>query len=167
MKVGGIEKESLVDGIGIRFTIFMTGCSHNCDGCHNPEQQIYENGWDYDEEDLIEMIREHKDWITGITLSGGDPLFQRDSLKKFLHLLRKDSELKNSDVWVYTGYLYENIGKDLTQYVDVFVDGRYDKNRELMIFAGSDNQRYFKRIRGTNKFQEMKESELSEQYRVI
>ena len=147
--VAGIEEESIVDGPGIRFTIFLQGCMHHCPKCHNPES------WDYSPDTLeklqmnfdilIEKIKKNK-LITGITLSGGDPILQHDKLIKFIDKLRESGvELP---IMLYTGYLFEEIQHlDLIKkrYVESIMDGPFIQDQKSLDipFRGSKNQRWW------------------------
>ena len=148
MKLCGIEMDSVVDGPGIRMTVFFQGCPHHCEGCHNPET------WDYDAE-CIEMsvaevlkLFDGDSILTGLTLSGGEPLSPRN-FEEIFELVR-EMKKRNKNVWVFTGYTidkvlakYPNLREDLLPYVDVVVDGPFVlSQRDLMLdFRGSRNQR--------------------------
>ncbi len=148
MKLCGIEMDSIVDGPGIRMTIFFQGCPHHCEGCHNPET------WDYDAECLDMSVREvlelfdNDTILAGITLSGGEPLSHRNFNEIFE--LVKEIKKRNKNIWIYTGYTIEKVLEkypilrtDLLPYVDVIVDGPFVlKERDLLLdFKGSRNQR--------------------------
>ncbi len=148
MKLCGIEMDSIVDGPGIRMTVFFQGCPHHCEGCHNPET------WDYDAEclemsvkDVLKLFDEDS-ILAGITLSGGEPLSPRN-FEEVIELAKSIKERKKN-VWIYTGYTidkvlekYPNLREDLFPYVDVLVDGPFIlKKRDLLLdFKGSSNQR--------------------------
>jgi len=157
IKIFNFKEMSLVDGEGIRFVIFFAGCPRACNGCHNPASQNINNGVDYDMDDLIEKIRDVKDMHDGITLSGGDPFFQKEKLYEFLIKLRKDEELKKINVWCYTGYNMSDLKEDhykkrCLRYIDVIVDGEYDENLPPIKFAGSSNQTVYSRVGISNHF---------------
>ncbi len=154
IRVVNVEDTSLVNGEGIRFTIFMSGCSHECDGCHNPESWDYNNGFDYDIGVIFDMIEDNINFITGITLSGGDPLYQLNDTKEFLQAFRQEEKFKDLSVWLYTGYKFEQIPKGITQYIDVIIDGKYEKDLPPIAWRGSNNQKLWRRIPNTNKFEE-------------
>lgn len=142
LHVAGIEPESVVDGDGIRMTIFFQGCSHHCKGCQNP------GTWDPNkpvrEMTLDEIVEEYKKnpLLSGITLSGGEPLeqdmFVVDQLCQKIHEL-------GGDVWCYTGYEYEEV-KSVLENIDYLVDGPFIlEERDLSLtFRGSRNQRIWK-----------------------
>lgn len=142
LRVAGIEPESVVDGDGIRMTIFFQGCSHHCPGCQNPST------WDPNKpvkemtpEEIVEEYKKNP-LLNGITLSGGEPyeqdVFVVDQLCKKIHEL-------GGDVWCYTGYDIEEIKWTLED-VDYIVDGPFvQEERDLSLaFRGSRNQRIWK-----------------------
>ena len=148
MKLCGIEMDSVVDGPGVRMTIFFQGCPHHCEGCHNPET------WDYDAEclemsvkDVLKLFDEDS-ILSGVTLSGGEPLSPRN-FEEIFELVRAIKE-RNKNVWIYSGYTidkvlekYPVLRTELFPYVDVMVDGPFVlKERDLLLdFKGSRNQR--------------------------
>lgn len=141
IRIAGIVPESYVDGEGIRFTIFMQGCLRNCPGCHNPETHALDGGKILDTSEIINAIKKNP-LLTGITLSGGEPLLQ---IEPALELARAAKNL-NLNVWLYTGYKFEEIpaaAQELLKFVDVVVDGEYiEELRDLeLAFRGSKNQR--------------------------
>lgn len=152
MMIAGVKDTSLVDGEGTRFVIFMTGCSHACPGCHNRHMWNYYSGVETSDEEIFQQIKENIPIITGITLSGGDPLYQLNNTVSFLKNFKKQPEFKNLDVWLYTGYEFEDIPKVVRQYCDVIVDGKYIQELPTLLYRGSSNQRIFCRIKGTNKW---------------
>lgn len=140
MRVAGIIRNSVVNGIGIRDVLFLQGCVHRCKGCHNPETWDSHYGKEYN---LLELLDEFTD-CTQMTISGGEPLLQIDELLQFMECM---SDEFGTRFWVYTGFTYEQLGKDvltdLAKYVDVLVDGRFeiDKKDLTLRFRGSSNQR--------------------------
>ncbi|MBQ7704408.1 MAG: anaerobic ribonucleoside-triphosphate reductase activating protein [Selenomonadaceae bacterium] len=140
IRIAGIVEESYVDGEGIRFAIFMQGCLRNCKGCHNPETHALDGGKILDTEEIIAKIKKNP-LLTGITLTGGEPLLQ---IAPALELAKNARNL-GLDVWLYTGYKFEEIPNDaaeLLNFVDVVVDGEYiEELRDLDLkFRGSKNQ---------------------------
>ena len=143
IKYANIIGDSIVDGPGIRVTVFLQGCLSNCEGCHNVELQDCTGGTLFDEKDLAELILSkvtplHK----GITFSGGEPLLQPESLLKVIMIIRKRNP--KLDIWVYTGYYFENVTYiPVMVLIDVLVDGLFilaEKDLTLK-FKGSTNQR--------------------------
>lgn len=140
MRVAGIIRNSVVNGIGIRDVIFLQGCMHHCKGCHNPETWKVEGGKVYTVE---ELVAEFEDSTNDITISGGEPFLQFEEMFHFIKAMR----MKGKHVWLYTGYTYEEIPWFelwmLAGYVDVLVDGRFEVNKKdlKLKFRGSSNQR--------------------------
>lgn len=142
-----LQTDSIVDGPGLRAVIWTQGCSHHCKGCQNPQT------WDFEGGGLvpIDMVKEAIDdlkYHTGITFSGGDPMFQVESCNELADYAIK----KNLNIWVYTGFTYEEvlkmskskpIYKEFLEKIDVLVDGKFIlKERDLsLLFRGSRNQR--------------------------
>ena len=149
VKVAGIDPESVSDGPGVRFTIFFSGCKHHCPGCHNPDAQDFSAGVDFDDAMQVKVIEfiARCPIISGVTLSGGDPMFSAGDVLRFLRRLRE--KLPGINVWLYTGFTYEEIlesGGDragLLELCNVLVDGRFEQdNLDLSLsFRGSTNQR--------------------------
>ena len=144
-------KETIVDGVGLRYSIYFSGCSHACPGCHNEYSWNPNNGTELTYEILNEIANEinQNELLDGITISGGDPLFNPKDMLKVLKFLKEKTK---KNIWMYTGYTLEEIKKDdlrkkCLKYVDVLVDGKfikelYDPNIK---FRGSSNQRIIKR----------------------
>ena len=146
MRVAGFLDNSLVNGTGIRSVVFVSGCNHNCDGCHNKEMQDYNYGDEVEVDEIFERIKKNVPLISGVTFSGGEPF---DSAKGLGILADKIKSL-GLNLWCYTGYTYEEIldsnDEDkisLLSKVDVLVDGKFDKNltENSPKYAGSSNQR--------------------------
>ena len=150
MKYSEITYPDVNNGEGCRVTLFVSGCSHRCKGCHNPETWNFDFGKDFNDEvknRLFDIVS--KPYIKGLTLSGGDPL---DSYDDILDLVK---EFRNrfgetKDIWVYTGYVIDdllNLNKEeILEYIDVLVDGEYiEEQRDVSLaFRGSKNQRIIK-----------------------
>ena len=136
---------SIADGPGFRVVLFVTGCSHHCKGCHNKKCWDAKHGKLFDEkakEKLFTLLS--RNYIDGITLSGGDPLYigNRDDITKLCKEIRE--KFPNKTIWLYTGYKFETIKDwDIIKYVNVVVDGKFeiDKRDVTLPFRGSSNQR--------------------------
>ena len=144
-------KETIVDGEGLRYSLYFAGCSHACPGCHNEYSWNPKHGnvLTYDKlEEIAKEINENT-LLDGITISGGDPLFNPADMLKVLKFLKEKTK---KNIWLYTGYTLEQVREDklrrkCLEYVDVLVDGRfvkelYDPNLK---FRGSSNQRIIKK----------------------
>jgi anaerobic ribonucleoside-triphosphate reductase activating protein len=145
MRIAGIVDDSIVDGDGLRLSVFTQGCPHHCVGCQNPDTHAASGGRDEDTENILARIDENP-LLTGITFSGGEPILQPAPLTR----LAKEAHKRGLDVWSYTGYtLEELLAKKnpaidaLLRVLDVLVDGPYEERlRDLTLnFRGSSNQR--------------------------
>lgn len=145
IRIAGITEDSIVDGPGIRMTVFVQGCPPRCKGCHNPETLDFEGSKDMDISDIIAMIDKNP-LLDGITLSGGEPFFQSEACE----MLAKAAHSRGLNVWCYTGYTWEVIKEVLEIYplslireVDVLVEGPFvEAKRTLELpWRGSKNQR--------------------------
>ncbi len=144
LNLAGIAHDSIVDGPGLRTTIFVQGCPHHCPGCHNPETWEFGIGTDVSVEDLLADIKTNV-LCHGVTFSGGEPFSQPEELAALARLLRDDGY----EVAAYSGYTFEELlngtpgQKELLNSIDVLIDGRFilaEKSLELN-FRGSRNQR--------------------------
>lgn len=145
LRVAGIVEDSIVDGDGFRFTIFVQGCLRRCFNCQNPETQPIDGGR---EETIAEILQKIKNnpLLTGVTFSGGEPFLQCAPLAR----LAKEIHKAGLDIWSYSGYTLEELQNrhdeatdDLLKEIDVLVDGEYiEELRDLTLhFRGSSNQR--------------------------
>lgn len=114
IRLFGTVNDSIVDGPGMRFSVFVQGCSHHCPGCHNPESWAFDAGEEVAIDDVVERIFENK-LVSGVTLSGGDPFEQPAACAEIARRVKAAGR----NVWVYTGYLYE----DLLQRIAALPDG--------------------------------------------
>lgn len=144
MRYGNIKFNDVANGEGVRVTLFVSGCGKRCKGCHNPEAWSFDYGEEFTEEEfsmIIDQVR--KPWIKGLTICGGEPLHPRNSEAVDELAFTVKHWFPEKDVWVYTGYKFEEIPKNLLQSIDVLVDGEYiDSLRDPSLwFKGSSNQR--------------------------
>ena len=138
-----LQPDSIVDGEGIRTVVWTQGCSHNCKGCHNKSTHDFNGGDLVDVLDVINELSKIKGQ-DGITLSGGDPMFQAEACLE----IAKAAHSMGLNVWCYTGFTYEEVIKNskmkkLLEEVDVLVDGKFileEKSYDIY-FRGSRNQR--------------------------
>ena len=142
-----LQSDSIVDGPGLRTVIWTQGCGHKCKGCQNPQTWDFNGGGEVPLEMVYDAIDE-LECQTGITFSGGDPMYQPYPCMK----IAKYCKEKGYNIWVYTGFTYEKIMEmakkdkiylEFLKYVDVLVDGPFIlKERNLnLLFRGSANQR--------------------------
>lgn len=145
MNYHNIKHDDMNNGDGIRVTLFVSGCSHHCKGCQNPETWAINGGVLFDLDAFFEICTElDKDYISGLTLSGGDPLHPANR-GTITEICKKVKYLyPHKTIWLYTGYQYAQV-KDLEvmHYIDVLVDGEYiEELRDISLeWIGSSNQR--------------------------
>ena len=145
MNYGGIIKNDIANGPGVRVSLFVSGCRNHCAGCFQPET------WDFDygepftadtEEELIRALR--PSWIQGLSILGGDPMEPENQAALMPFLRRVKAELPGKDVWLYTGYRLESVSASpMLALVDVVVDGPFIEAQKdvSLAFRGSRNQR--------------------------
>lgn len=145
MRIANTISDSIVDGPGLRFTVFTQGCPHGCPGCHNPETHAPSGGREVSVGELAGLLGENP-LLQGLTLSGGEPFLQAGECAALARLARE----KGLDVWTYTGYTYETLTDmhrpdwdRLLSVTDVLVDGRFVEAQKsyAALFRGSANQR--------------------------
>ena len=145
MRYHNITKDDMLNGTGLRVVLWVSGCSHHCENCQNPITWNPNDGLVFDENAKNELFAElQKDYIDGITFSGGDPLF-KDNRKAVGNIIREVKEkFPNKSIWLYTGYTWEVINTlDFIPLIDVIVDGKFVeefKDNDLH-WKGSSNQR--------------------------
>lgn len=145
MRYHNITTDDMLNGDGLRTVLWVAGCSHHCEGCHNPITWDINGGVPFDDEAERELFEKlAPDYISGLTLSGGDPLHMANR-EECTRLCRKFRELfPKKNIWVYTGYLFEEVQNlEIMQFVDVLVDGEFVKEQcdPLLHWKGSANQR--------------------------
>lgn len=147
LRISGIEPESIVDGPGIRMTIFTQGCPHLCPGCHNPQTHDFNGGHWILISEILEMIEENE-LLDGITFSGGEPFSQAQALVP----LAREIKERGYHLVIYTGHVYEDLISnsattpaylELLSFADLLIDGLFIfEQRTLDVpFKGSANQR--------------------------
>jgi len=147
IRIAGIQDDSVVDGEGIRMTVFAQGCPHHCPGCHNPETWSFKGGHETTTDAIMKKYIANP-LLDGITFSGGEPLGQPEAFAE----LADRVHAAGGNVWCYTGFTLEFLqGKpevqELLNKVDVLVDGTFEiGQRDLTLqFRGSRNQRIWAR----------------------
>lgn len=145
MNYHNITKDDMLNGDGLRVVLWVSGCTHCCDGCQNPETWEVSSGIEFDldaKKELFEALL--PDYISGITFSGGDPLhpFNRTEVLELAKEIKE--KMPQKTVWLYTGFLFEEIKDaiDLNN-IDVLVDGEFKQelNDNDLKWVGSSNQR--------------------------
>jgi anaerobic ribonucleoside-triphosphate reductase activating protein len=145
MRYHDITKDDMKNGDGLRVVLWLSGCDHACSGCQNPMTWDPDDGLVFDDkakDELFSILG--REYISGITLSGGDPLYPGNRNEVFELLKEIRDRFPEKTVWLYTGYNYEDIKDfDHLKYVDVLVDGLYleEKKDNGYHWAGSTNQR--------------------------
>ena len=145
MRYHNITKDDMLNGEGLRVVLWVSGCSHHCKDCHNPVTWDPTGGIPFDaaaEQELLDALG--RDYISGITFSGGDPLYEGNR-GEVARLAKKIKQAyPNKSIWLYTGYRWEEISAlPLMQYIDVLVDGKFvaDLKDSKLHWKGSFNQR--------------------------
>ena len=144
-----IDKCSVSNGSGVRTVLWVSGCDIHCRNCQNPQTWDFNSGIPFTDDTMQEILCDlSKPYIKGLTLSGGHPLDPHNAPKVLEIVKRVKMIFPNKDIWIYSGYVWENIIKDETlreilKYTDVLVDGAYiDELRDISLqFRGSSNQR--------------------------
>lgn len=145
MHYHNITKDDMLNGEGLRVVLWVSGCSHHCKGCQNSQTWAADSGIPFDaaaEAELFEILG--RDYISGITFSGGDPLFpaNRTEIERLARKIKLEYPDKN--IWLYTGYRWEEVSAlPIMQYIDVLVDGKFieDLKDSKLHWKGSFNQR--------------------------
>ena len=145
LRISGIVNDSIVDGPGLRYTIFTQGCPHNCPGCHNPQTHSYKGGRKISIRKIEKEIKANP-LLYGVTFSGGEPFIQAKELLPIAKFVKE----QGLELASYTGFVFVELNsgnipfaKELLQYIDVLIDGKFvlsQKSLDLK-FKGSKNQR--------------------------
>lgn len=155
MYYADIKKADVANGIGVRISLFVSGCTHHCKGCFNEEAWDFHYGNEFTDKQIDKIIdlMDHP-YISGLTLLGGEPL-EHVNQQGILPLLRKVKEkFPDKNVWCYSGYTFETdiLGRmykdwketqEVLSYIDVLVDGKFEEDKKdiKLRFRGSSNQR--------------------------
>ena len=155
MYYGNIKNCDIANGIGVRVSLFVSGCTNHCEGCFQPETWDFNYGNDFTEETenrILEMLA--PDYICGLTVLGGEP-FEPENQRVLVDFLRKvRRKYPEKSIWCFTGFTLEMLEtegthchceatEEMLSLIDVLVDGRFDKNKKniSLRFRGSENQR--------------------------
>ena len=152
MNYADIKKVDVANGPGVRVSLFVSGCTHHCEGCFNPETWDFSFGTPFGEAEvgtILELLGH--EYITGLSLLGGEP-FEPENQEAVLALVRRvREEYPEKDIWCYSGYLFEELAagrvgyysRQLLETLDVLVDGPFvlEKKDLGLRFRGSGNQR--------------------------
>lgn len=149
LRVIDIIDGTTVDGPGFRTSVYLAGCDHGCPGCHNPQSWDHAAGRDMSVDEVVDII---DDADFPVTLSGGDPIYQPETVTELCRRLKQSGR----NIWLYTGFCIETLyGREelseLLGLVDVVVDGPYiaDQRDTSLLFRGSANQRLIDMRRST------------------
>ena len=143
IRVLDIIEDTMVDGTGLRTSIYAAGCARRCPGCHNPQSWDFGAGRLMSTEEIMDIIK--ADPFADVTFSGGDPMYQADGFAELAAAIKRDTD---KTIWCYTGFTFEELLADETKHrllslIDVLVDGPFVQSlRNLDLpFRGSSNQR--------------------------
>lgn len=156
MHFGSIKKHDIANGIGVRVSLFVSGCRNRCKNCFNPETWNFDYGKEFNLEAEDEIIKAlEPSWINGLTILGGEP-FEPENQKDLVEFIKRvKTTYPNKDIWMYTGYLFDEdihsingkvhteVSDEILNNIDILVDGKFVeelKNLSLK-FRGSSNQR--------------------------
>ncbi|MBQ8783529.1 MAG: anaerobic ribonucleoside-triphosphate reductase activating protein [Clostridia bacterium] len=155
MNYGEIKKTDIANGEGVRVSLFVSGCTHHCEGCFNPETWNFSYGKEFTSETEKELLQAlSPDFINGLTLLGGEP-FEPQNQRELVPFLRKVKEqYPHKNIWCYTGYLFDEellkdnrarceVTDEMLGMIDVLVDGEFKQELKniTLRFRGSENQR--------------------------
>ena len=147
MNYSKLKLNDIANGPGLRTTLFVSGCTHRCKGCFQPETWNFDKGLLFTF-NLINVIIEssRSKYIKGLSLLGGDPLDNVEGILPLVKAFKK--ELPNKTIWLWTGYKFEDIIKDpakykVLEYIDVIIDGRFEEDLKdiTLKYCGSSNQK--------------------------
>ncbi len=156
MNYGEIKKNDISNGIGVRTSLFVSGCRHHCKDCFNAQTWDFGFGEAFTEQTMIEILEScEPDWINGLSLLGGEPFEPENQRVLLPFLLMFKDKFPDKDIWCYSGFTFEEIkGKvksraktdisaEMLSLIDVLVDGRFEESKKdiSLKFRGSSNQR--------------------------
>ncbi len=146
MKYNIVRKMDISNGPGVRVSVFMQGCEFHCKNCFNPETWSFENGKDFTQGTIDEVLDLcNQDYIKGLSILGGEPMHPKniDGTTKLAKAFKE--KYPNKNLWVWSGFKFDEDlkDKDVMKYVDVLVDGRYvdEMHNPSLKWRGSSNQR--------------------------
>lgn len=152
MNYSTIIIDDLINGEGVRVSLFVSGCSHGCENCFNEEAWDYRYGTkfsSYQVQEILDAIS--KPYVSGLSLLGGDPIMPKN-IDEVLHLcITVKEKYPDKNIWCWSGYtleeIQENHAKPILEYIDVLVDGKFvEKEKNLRLpFRGSNNQRVLRK----------------------
>ena len=144
MNFAGYEPVDLINGEGVRGSLWVSGCSHGCRGCFNQKAWSYSYGKPFTHENVEQVLKDlSRPFVKGLTILGGEPLDPQNiyNVKNLIEKVR-DVYGSSKDIMVYTGYTFEEVPLYIKNLVDIIVDGKYEiNNPTTKPFRGSDNQR--------------------------
>lgn len=151
MNYSGIKYADMINGIGIRVSLFVSGCNHGCKNCFNVETWNPNYGEEFtqkQEDEIINFFKKYGQTIRGLSLLGGDPTYPQNIIPLVSFLKKFKNELPDRDIWIWSGFTWEEIiedknRKELIELCDILIDGKFKeelKNLNLK-WRGSSNQR--------------------------
>lgn len=149
LRIADTVEDSITDGEGLRYTIFVQGCPHHCDGCHNPTTHDFNGGKIVDTDELFCAFKNNV-LLSGVTFSGGEPMCQAKALLDLAMRIRKETDL---NITIFTGFTIEELKakndpiiNELLSLTYMLIDGKFelDKRDLTLTFRGSKNQRIIK-----------------------
>lgn len=155
MHYADIKKADIANGLGVRVSVFVSGCTHHCENCFNSEAWDFNYGEEFTDKEIEKVIGElDHSYVSGLSLLGGEPLEHKNQ-QGLLPLLRKvKAKFPDKNIWCYSGYTFEkdildNMSKnweetpEMLSYIDVLVDGKFEEDKKdiKLRFKGSSNQR--------------------------
>ena len=145
MNYCGIKKTDIANVLGVRVSLFVSGCRNHCPGCFQPETWDFDFGEPFTKQTEAEILKALRPtWIQGLSILGGEPMEPENQKALLPFLKRVRSEMPDKDIWLYTGYRLKDLSESpLLPYVDVLVDGPFvEAERDVSLaFRGSRNQR--------------------------